>query len=88
MESSVIWLSIATVVALLFSGLLGAVESALSSVSRARVEQMLKDEAAGSASLLRVIDERALHINMLIMLRTLLDPSAAVFAGADRKSVV
>lgn len=88
MESSVIWLSIATVVALLFSGLLGAVESALSSVSRARVEQMLKDEASGSASLLRVIDERALHINMLIMLRTLLDASAAVFAGAIAVNVM
>ena len=82
MESSVIWLSIAAIVALLLSGLLGAVESALASVSRARVEQMHKDETSGSASLLHVIDERAVHINMLIMLRTLLDASAAVFAGA------
>ncbi|ANE04514.1 hemolysin family protein [Corynebacterium crudilactis] len=88
MESSVIWLSIATVVALLFSGLLGAVESALSTVSRARVEQMHKDEASGSAYLLHVIDERALHINMLIMLRTLLDASAAVFAGAIAVNVM
>nr|WP_282101409.1 hemolysin family protein [Corynebacterium callunae] len=74
--------------ALTLSSFFGAVESALSMVSRARVEQMHKDEVTGSAALLHVIDSRAVHINMLVMLRTLLDSSAAVLAGAIAISVI
>lgn len=81
MDETVLWLGLATVVSLLLSGLLGAIESAVSTVSRARVEQMHKDDVAGSAALLHVIDNRATNINILVMLRTLLDTSAAVLAG-------
>ncbi|MCK2199323.1 hemolysin family protein [Corynebacterium callunae] len=88
MDDYVIWLGIATVLALTLSSFFGAVESALSMVSRARVEQMHKDEVTGSAALLHVIDSRAVHINMLVMLRTLLDSSAAVLAGAIAISVI
>ena len=72
---------ITTVVALLLSGLLGSVESALTPISRARVEGMVKDEVSGSTALLRVVDHRASHVNTLVMLRTILDVSAAVFAA-------
>lgn len=81
MDETVLWLGLATVVSLLLSGLLGAIESAVSTVSRARVEQMHKGDVAGSAALLHVIDNRATNINILVMLRTLLDTSAAVLAG-------
>lgn len=88
MDENDIWLTVAVILALLLSGLLGAIESAVSTVSRARVEQMHKDEVAGSVALLRVIDARAMHINMLVMMRTVLDTSAAVFAGAIAVSLV
>ncbi|MFP7364346.1 hemolysin family protein [Corynebacterium callunae] len=88
MDDYVIWLGIATILALILSGFFGAMESALSMVSRARVEQMHKDEVAGSAALLHVIDTRAVHINMLVMLRTLLDSTAAVLAGAIAISII
>ncbi|MCP1386844.1 hemolysin family protein [Corynebacterium sp. TA-R-1] len=73
--------AVTTVVALLLSGLLGSVESALTPISRARVEGMVKDEVAGARALLRVVDARASHVNTLVMLRTILDVVAAVFAA-------
>lgn len=69
------------VVAMLLSGLLGSIESALTPISRARVEGMVKDEVPGAPALLRVVDHRASHVNTLVMLRTVLDVTAAVFSA-------
>ena len=69
------------VVAMLLSGLLGSIESALTPISRARVESMVKDEVPGAPALLRVVDHRASHVNTLVMLRTVLDVTAAVFSA-------
>ena len=44
-----------TVAALLLSGLLGSIESALTPISRARVEGMVKDDTPGAVALLRVV---------------------------------
>ena len=73
--------AVTTLIALLLSGLLGSVESALAPISRARVEGMVKDEVRGAGALLRVVDNRASHVNTLVMLRTVLDVVAAVFAA-------
>ena len=77
-----------TVVALLLSGLLGSVESALAPISRARVEGMVKDETPGADALLRVVDNRANHINTLVLLRTVLDVMAAVSAAMLAMDVI
>ncbi|MCS5480128.1 hemolysin family protein [Corynebacterium sp. YIM 101645] len=82
MDIDVVWLGTVTVLALALSGLLGTVESAVSSVSRARTEGMVKDDVNGARSLLTVLDRRADHINLLVLLKTLLDATAAVFAAA------
>ncbi|MDO5668774.1 MAG: hemolysin family protein [Corynebacterium sp.] len=87
MEVDTVWLSVVTVVALALSGLVGTVESAVSSISRARVEGMVKDEVGGSRALLKVIDHRADNINLLILLKTVLDATAAVFAAALARDV-
>lgn len=73
--------ALVTICALLASGLLGTVEAAVSSISRARVEQLHKDEVPGSISLLKVLDRRPEHINLLVLLRMLLDVTAAVSAA-------
>lgn len=75
-------LILVTILALGLAGLVGTLESAVSSISRARVEQLIKDERRGARPLLRVVDERAVHINLLVLLRTLLDATAAIFAAA------
>lgn len=78
-----IWVTygIVAVIALLASGLVGTVEAAVSSISRARVENMVKDDVAGAPVLLRVLNKRANHINLLVMIKTILDVAAAVFAA-------
>lgn len=73
--------ALVAVAALLVSGLIGTVEAAVSSISRARVEDMAKDEVAGAPALLRVLERRADHINLLVLLKTLLDATAAVFTA-------
>ncbi len=71
-----------TLIALLLSGLLGTVEAAVSSISRARVEQIYKDKESGSSRmLLKVLDHRAEHINLLVLGRYFLDATAAVFTA-------
>ncbi|AKK03632.1 hemolysin family protein [Corynebacterium epidermidicanis] len=66
--------------ALLASGALSTVESAVSSISRARVEELVKEERPGAPALLKVVTKRADHINLLVLIRTILDAVAAVFA--------
>ena len=70
-----------TVAALLLSGLLGSIESALAPISRARVEGMVKDDTQGAAALLRVVDHRANHVNTLVLVKTVLDVLASVTAA-------
>lgn len=70
-----------TIVALLLSGLLGSIESALTPISRARVEGMVKDDTPGAEALLRVVDHRANHVNTLVLLKTVLDVTASVSAA-------
>ncbi|MGP6172704.1 hemolysin family protein [Corynebacterium sp. A21] len=70
-----------TILALLAAGLIGTVEAAVSSISRARVEQLVKDEVQGAPALLKILIDRAKHINLLVLLQNLLSVSAAVFAA-------
>lgn len=74
-------IALITLTALLLSGLIGAVETAVSAISRARVEHMVKeDEHPAARRLLGVIDRRAEHINLLVLFKTILDTTAAAFA--------
>lgn len=71
---------ITSVAALVISGLLGTTESAVSTISRARVDEMGKEGVGGAKRLLRVLDRRAEHINVLVLLKMLLDVTATAFA--------
>ncbi|WKD58896.1 hemolysin family protein [Corynebacterium caspium] len=65
---------------LILGGLVGTVEAALAATSRARVEEILKEERPGASQLLAVLDRRADTTNALVLLHTILDVTAAVFA--------
>ena len=80
--------ALATIVTLLFSGLLGSVESALTPISKARVEGMVKDDVPGANALLKVVDQRANHVNTLVLLKTILDIAAAVFGAMFAMDVI
>ena len=73
--------AVVALAALLASGLLGSVESALAPISRARVESMLKDDVPGSRALMRVVDSRANQVNMLVMVRTVLDVTCLLYTS-------
>jgi CBS domain containing-hemolysin-like protein len=52
-----------------FGGLFAAIDAAISAVSIARVEEMVRDERPGAARLARVINERPRYINLVVLLR-------------------
>ncbi|QDZ43016.1 hemolysin family protein [Corynebacterium sp. sy039] len=68
--------------ALLLSGLVSTIETALSTISVARVENMAKEEGSHAVRrLLRMVRRRGEYINLLVLGRTILDTTAAVFAA-------
>ncbi|AZA14061.1 hemolysin family protein [Corynebacterium choanae] len=74
-------LILGAIAAMIASGAIGSIETALSGISRARVEELHREEKPGAAQLLTVIDRRADHINLLVLLRTALEATAAVFVA-------
>ncbi|MDO5076045.1 hemolysin family protein [Corynebacterium sp.] len=76
------WLALGAVATILLAGALGTVESAVASISRTRVEELMREDHSGAATLLRVLDRRAEHINLLVLLRTLLESVGAVLTTA------
>jgi len=73
----VVLLAVAAVVVPV-TGVVSSVETALAQLSVARVESLVKDERSGAARLQRVIDNRPDHINLLVLIRTVLEAGAAV----------
>lgn len=71
-------LAIGALGALVVASGIGAAESALSAVSRARVEEMVDNDVAGAPQLMRVLGARNEHINLLVLARTMLEALASV----------
>ncbi|MEY8567021.1 hemolysin family protein [Corynebacteriaceae bacterium 7-707] len=69
---------VALLVVLPLAGVLSATETALGSLSVARVESLVKDDRPGSSRLLQVVQDRPDYINLLVLLRTVCEASAAV----------
>ncbi|KIQ20400.1 hypothetical protein ASG56_16380 [Rhodococcus sp. Leaf7] len=64
-------------------GLFAAVDSAINTVSSARVEEMVKESRGGSSELLRILDDRPRYVNLMVLLRILCEiGSTVVLAGA------
>ena len=81
METIAIFGTLGAFLALFLGGALSLVETALSAISRARVEVLVKDEKPGAPRLLDVVGNRAQHINLLVLLRTVCEVTGAVLAG-------
>jgi len=59
-------------------GLFAAIDAAVSTVSIARVEELVRDERPGAARLARVLLERPHYINLVVLLRIACEASATV----------
>lgn len=77
-----ITLVIVAVVAMICAGGLNTVETAVAGISRARVAELQRDEVAGANALLKVVENRARHVNVLVILRTLCESIGAVTLAA------
>lgn len=70
------------VVLVLLGGLFAALDSALNTVSPARVEEMTKDERPGAQRLLAVVGDRPRYVNLTVLLRIAAEISATVLLAA------
>ncbi|HZA10869.1 hemolysin family protein [Mycobacterium sp.] len=63
-------------------GLFAALDAAISTVSLARVEEMVRDERPGAARLARIVTERPRYINLIVLLRITCEAAATVMLVA------
>lgn len=81
--SDAVVLIVLAVVLVPLGGLFAALDSALNTLSPARVEEMAKDERPGAARLVRIVEDRPRYVNLMVLLRILCEIAAAVLlAGA------
>jgi CBS domain containing-hemolysin-like protein len=66
----------------LLGGVFAALDSALNTVSPARVEEMAKDERPGANRLLAVVEDRPRYVNLTVLLRIASEISATVLLAA------
>ena len=67
---------------ILLGGLFSAIDAAISTVSSARVEELVRDERPGSVRLSRVVAERPRFINLVVLLRIACEATATVLMVA------
>jgi CBS domain containing-hemolysin-like protein len=71
-------LIVSAVVLVPLAGVFAAVDSSLNTVSRARIEDMVKDERPGAVGLLNVVADRPRYVNLTVLLRILCEIAATV----------
>ncbi len=68
---------------ILLGGLFSAIDAAISTVSPARVEELVRDERPGSLRLSRILAERPRYINLVVLLRIACEATATVLMVAS-----
>ena len=81
MSGAVLLIPSAVLLALL-GGVFAALDSALNTVSPARVEEMAKDERPGAQRLLAIVEDRPRYVNLTVLLRIASEISATVLLAA------
>ncbi|ORB28516.1 hemolysin family protein [Mycolicibacterium parafortuitum] len=65
-----------------FGGLFAAIDAALSTVSIARVEELVREERPGAVRLLELMVDRPRYINLIVLLRMTCEVTATVLMAA------
>jgi CBS domain containing-hemolysin-like protein len=65
-----------------FGGLFAAIDAAISTVSQARIEELVRDERPGAVALSKVMAERPRYINLVVLLRIACEVTATVLLVA------
>ncbi|HNM83504.1 MAG: hemolysin family protein [Mycobacterium sp.] len=66
----------------MLAGLFSAIDAAISTVSIARVEELVRDERPGAPRLAQMVSERPRYINLVVLLRIACETSATVLLAA------
>lgn len=85
-----IWFVVAALVLISVGGLFAAIDAAVTTVSIARVEDMVKEERTGAARLLAVLSGRATYVGLAVLLRVLCETAAVAliaFVATERLGV-
>ncbi|MEU4312513.1 hemolysin family protein [Nocardia sp. NPDC024068] len=67
-------------------GVFAAVDSALNTLSPARLDDMARSERAGAVRLSRIVDDRPRYVNLMVLLRILCEITATVLLAAALSS--
>jgi CBS domain containing-hemolysin-like protein len=67
---------------ILLGGVFAAIDAAISTLSMARVEELVRDERPGAVRLARVMAERPRYINLVVLLRIICETAATVLLVA------
>jgi CBS domain containing-hemolysin-like protein len=81
-------LIVAAVVLVPLAGLFAAADAALNSVSRARVEALVRTGRPGSRALAAVVADRPRHVNLLLLLRLAAETAATVLLSVALIQVI
>jgi CBS domain containing-hemolysin-like protein len=63
-------------------GLFAAIDAAISTVSIARIEELVRDERPGAVRLSRIVEDRPRYINLVVLLRITCETAATVLLVA------
>ncbi|MFZ2510516.1 MAG: hemolysin family protein [Gordonia sp. (in: high G+C Gram-positive bacteria)] len=80
MSSDIVLLVVAALLAAV-AGLFAAVDTALTTVSVARTEELISDERTGARRLATVLDQRATYIGLTVLLRIVCETAATVLVA-------
>ena len=86
--TALVWMIVTVVLLMAIAGYLSTVETAVSYISRARVNEMMREDTPGSKALVRVLDSRARHVNVLILLKTACEVAGAVLVAVIAKQLI
>ncbi len=64
------------------AGVFAAIDAAVSTVSIARVEELVRDERPGAGRLAQMVEERPRYINLVVLLRIVCETTATVLLAA------
>ncbi|QTI67699.1 hemolysin family protein [Gordonia polyisoprenivorans] len=76
-----LWFALCAVVLVVLSGVFAAVDTAVSTVSIARVEDMVKERRAGAVRLMRVLAARATYVGLAVLLRVVCETAAVALVA-------
>ena len=66
------------IVLIALGGLFAAIDAAISTVSMARVQELVRDERPGAGALFKVMSDRPRYINLVVLLRITCEITATV----------